>query len=123
LGIAVKNGNLAIVKILLENGANPNAKLITQHVDLSKSAHDADTLAREVFTTELRFYGQVPSGMLQIEKTTPLIDAVKKNMKDVVQLILDYNPDLVLTDENGMTALDHAKNLGYKDIETLLTTY
>ncbi len=123
MGIAVRQRNLEIVKVLLESGVNPNAEQLTMHVDLSKSPFDAELLQEQLWSGKLSFSGEVPPGMLRIEKITALIFAVKNEMTNIVQLILNYPTDASLTDENGMTALDHAKLLGYKDIEMLLTKY
>lgn len=41
---------------------------------------------------------------------TPLMKATEKGLKDIVELLLSYKPDLSLTTEDGRTAVDFSPN-------------
>jgi len=42
------------------------------------------------------------------EKNSPIMLAVQENHKDAVEILLEYNPDLTLTNSDGITAVDLA---------------
>ncbi len=52
--------------------------------------------------------------------TTPLIFSAMYNKLDSVTLLLKYNADKTLTDTDGNTALNHAKEKGFAEIIDLL---
>lgn len=55
-----------------------------------------------------------------VQGMTPLMRAVEKNDKFLVQRIVESAPDLALKNKNGQTALDIAVNLGFKKLEPIL---
>lgn len=90
---ACSKGEEDSVNLLLDRGANPNAKACSSD----------------------------PNGP-PIE-TTPLIQAVIKGGKDMVRLLLDKGANPNIKDGYGYTAEQIAKSKGYKDIVQLMENY
>jgi hypothetical protein len=59
----------------------------------------------------------------KINLATPLFNAIGKNNKIVVAMLLKYNADPNLSALNGYTPLHKAVNEGYKDVVDLLLSY
>jgi ankyrin repeat protein len=53
-------------------------------------------------------------------KTTALMAACRNRHPDVVKVLLAANADQTIKDENGETALDHAKRAGDQESISLL---
>ncbi|WP_338967567.1 ankyrin repeat domain-containing protein [Spiroplasma endosymbiont of Lonchoptera lutea] len=148
LQYAIFHGNLDIVKLLLENGANINLQnnngnnaLITAvengHTDIVKLLlkNGADINHQNKFgITPLitaATYGELDIMKLLLEKganinhqnkfgITPLITAATYGKLDIVKLLLENGAAINLTDENGNTALITAATYDYEKIVKLL---
>jgi ankyrin repeat protein len=83
--------HLAYIKILLDHGANPNAR-----------AKD-NTLTRTIFTMQW-FYEN---------GATPFVRAAQSSDTELMQLLLKYKADPFLRTENGDTALTAAAGIGW----------
>ncbi|WP_338966784.1 ankyrin repeat domain-containing protein [Spiroplasma endosymbiont of Lonchoptera lutea] len=148
LQYAIFHGNLDIVKLLLENGANINLQnnngnnaLITAvengHTDIVKLLlkNGADINHQNKFgITPLitaATYGELDIMKLLLEKganinhqnkfgITPLITAASHDKLEIVKLLLENGATINLTDKNGNTALITAATYGKLDIVKLL---
>ena len=106
LVLAIAKGrkeNKEVVRILLENKANPHFTYSFQDAkDSNESTEDDDT---EGFTTE---------------DTTPLMWAARMGYKDIAIQLLKAGVNVNSKDEDDWTALLYAASGGYKDIVEVL---
>jgi ankyrin repeat protein len=99
LAHAVQESNIADVKELLENGADPNTRLTHSWRWRLDSANK----------------GEID------DQLTLLMFATKNDRTPIVKLLLDHNADLELRDtHDGWTALEWAAATGCTDIERML---
>jgi ankyrin repeat protein len=136
LHIAVRRGDVEVVKALVSDGADLDARLIKPTP--SRRLSDDVALARPlVGTTPLWLaasFGQV--GILRIlaagkadprltanDGTTPLMAAIGRNQStalEAVRVLLDAGADVNAADETGNTALHRAASSGFDPIVQLL---
>ena len=144
LTMAVQDGNEKLVGLLLEKGADPDGLGLEEHALKKPTDADFDDRVERMATplvkavelgnlimVKLLLIGKrkgkaEANGRLQSEPksvVTPLMLAVKKGRRDIVDMLLKYKAEVDATDENGMTALHHAALAGHEGcIEELLRT-
>jgi serine/threonine-protein phosphatase 6 regulatory ankyrin repeat subunit B len=102
--LAAKKGDLATVLHLLKAKANPSVP-DTNGVTPLRAAIDSE--ANDVVEELLRY--RADPGVPDTNGVTPLMQAARLDNADVVELLVDtYQVNTWVTDNNGMTALDHA---------------
>lgn len=101
-----------IVEFLLINDIDVNSSDMYDNTPL----HLADNC--EVVETLIKYGADVNSREEKCE--TPLMYAVMNNDIDKVKILLEYNAEVRLKNNNGMTALDLASQWNYNEIKDLL---
>lgn len=84
LSLAVYNDDYDMVKILLENGADPNFYFKNKCADFVKSVN-------EEIKKDPNKYSSVWSDYIEAHNCIPLIIALKKDNKKIVELLLKYS--------------------------------
>ena len=108
--MAVENGDIAMARFLLENGADVNAPGGVWETPLGTAAHA----------------GNVPMARLLLDsgadpdKGNPIITAADAGRLEVVKLLLDAGADPSLPNRQGWTALDVARSHKQGEIRALL---
>lgn len=104
LSIAEKQGFSAMIKLLKKHGAKLDKKELYNIEFLSVFSHPNKNLAK------IRKYlndGANPNYKF-IKGSTPLINAVKKEKKDLIDLLLKHKADVNLCDNDGRVPLSYA---------------
>lgn len=114
LGAACCGGHLDIVKFLLENKANPSLQnnIGTSSVWLA-AGYGHTKVLQLLLETEI---GQAQINVPNKSGDSPLLGAVSREHKDVVNLLLKAKADATLTNQQLDTALTCAANKGNRDI-------
>lgn len=108
LSRAALKGDSSQVRALLSQGANPNYCGDGSFVVLDCALQSEDQ------ATILAVLTAKP------DLSQPLIHAIYQNKPDYVRLLLDHGADPEAKSSDGMTALDIAKSVGYKDLVRIL---
>jgi len=145
LHAAAANGNLEIVELLIERGANTNlkdvhgrvpmfvalaehqpeiARRLAKETDPNVRTADGSTLlmaaarAEEIDFVQWALDQGTDVNAIRAEKknATALIIAARKGNPEIVQLLLDRGADPYLTNDEGQTALDLAKGGKVKEL-------
>ncbi|QIT36265.1 ankyrin repeat domain-containing protein [Wolbachia endosymbiont of Brugia pahangi] len=85
LHLTVKGGNVNIVKLLLDGGAEPN---IRSWMNLTTPLHNA-VLNNRVYIVKLLFDSHANSNILSRSDISPLYFAVVNNYKEISRLLLE----------------------------------
>jgi ankyrin repeat protein len=125
---AANNGDVEVVKLLLEHGADATVYMADrqtpihavisgrspepQALELIKLLHDAGT---DVNVVALVNHPE------EIRGGTALHYAVRKRQKEVMKLLASYGIDLNATDQDGLTALDYTQSRGFMPFMALQT--
>lgn len=102
--LAVYNQSYEVAKLLLENGANPNAQDLSGNTALMGASFKAypemvDLLLAHKADVNLLNYNQAPA----------LLFAATFGQLEIAKKLLEHGADKNLKDHNGKTALDHAQ--------------
>lgn len=120
-----ENGHLDLFQIFLKNGANPNTRVVVNNVNFPESI--LMYCIRNLRYNLIEFVKLLLKYGANVNYTsnggTALHYAAANNNIEAVQLILEYNPDTRLTDEDGETARDVAEDSGYDEIVDLIDDY
>ncbi|PVH97381.1 ankyrin [Periconia macrospinosa] len=115
LDLAVESGNLAVAKLLLENGAiiqysRSIHKLIELYGDEAASASAADGGGEDDWFPWMELFLQYGANVNEIARgaRTPLMTAIKCNMWDVVEFLLRHGADPRLGAGGGYNAFTAA---------------
>ena len=104
-------GHLAIVRKLLEGGANVNARCggnLTPLMFAVKNENMDDTVRADIVRELIKYQCNVNAKNGQ--RQTALHLAADKGYTSVAELLLEENADVNAIDENGWTALHYAAN-------------
>jgi uncharacterized protein len=101
------DGVLATMRLLLDAGADINARMVTEP---RRAAPDATSQA-SAYALNLRRGGQMPSA-LAVPHQTALHGAAERGLTPFVKFLVDNGADLQAKDASGRTALDLAKGVG-----------
>ena len=105
---------LAAIEKLIKAGADINH----QDEDGRQALHYA--AANNLVYTKFLLEKNADINAQTREKETPLIVATRYNRKGIVKYMLGYTPDLNITDKQGKTALNYAREGDFSDIAKML---
>ncbi|CDK30175.1 ankyrin repeat domain-containing protein [Candidatus Babela massiliensis] len=103
----VCNNNLDIANILISHGADVNIVKEGFPSTLIVVADSEDNLYNQV---EFLLNHGANIDFQDVDGNTALIYAVQQNLEDIVRLLIAYNADPNLTNEEGLSAIDFALN-------------
>ena len=116
--VAIESGNNEIVKVLVENGANLYEKHpLFGKLTLHTACYYENEEAVEILLKADRKLVNVHSGN---DGWLPLQDATLKSNARIVEILLKYGANPLLTDAHGGTAMDMATEFGKGVIVKLL---
>ncbi len=116
LHMAAFNGHTSVVKLLLEHGALVDAK---DNEGKTPLLHACTGPFPE--TVEVLIAANADINVKEAtEAFTPLMMAAGLGQVEVVKLLLRHNADKAVLDNDGDTALQHAKNSGHATIVEIL---
>jgi ankyrin repeat protein len=125
LSIAVQTGDLCSVKLLLDNGANPNRMLNEEGQTVLSSVSYLEDLDMAYNIAKLLIEkGAKVDGLGHTEGTDyvyyPLLRAVENNNIKLVQLLIDHHCNIDVQDMQGETPFTIAKRNENQQIQDLL---
>lgn len=116
LTISVRWGNLEVVELLLNKGANANMQV---GYNLRTALHDAARYDRLKVAEFLIDKGANPKAKDE-DGDTPLHVAAERGYPEIAKLLIDKGADPKAKDEDGDTPTDWAKLHGYRLLHELL---
>ncbi len=119
--VAVTRNNVALAALLLQHGADPNAR--TQDIYQDPILHYAlNGEDNQDMIAMLLAAGADPNALSGNKQNTALMKAVTLERLDVVRLMLQYNADVTARALNGGTALLRARNAKNRQLRELIET-
>lgn len=115
------SGYLDIVKLAIEAGADPTLTNRFGGTALIPAAERGHVkVVKELLTNS-----DVDVNHINDLQWTALMEAVilgdgGKNHQEIVQLLVDHGADIQIGDGDGITPLEHAQRLGFREIEQIL---
>ncbi len=125
---AANAGDLTMVKLLLENGADATIRQADRqtpiHAVLAGRANEKDAL--ELIKVLHDAGADIDSVALvvhieEVRGGSALHYAVRKRYKDVIRLLASYGADLNVKDQDGLTALDYTQSRGFMPFMAIQT--
>ena len=125
---AANNGDLEVVKLLLEHGADATLYMADRqtpiHAVLAGRASEQQAL--ELIRVLQKAGADVNVVALvnheeEVRGGTALHYAVRKRYKEVIKLLASYGIDLNAKDQDGLTALDYTQSRGFMPFMALQT--
>ena len=117
LVIACMKGNLAVVKLLLDAGADANRSQLNGNSPLHFAAWSGNKfIGNDLIAAHAQADAQNGNG------ETPLILAAKEGNNEFVSLLVEHGADVNLADNLQHTALYYASERGYNEITEILLT-
>lgn len=118
---AASKGYIHIVRLTIKGGADPT---ITDRYGgtalIPAAEHGYMDVIKEILTTTKINVNHVNNlGWTALMEAIILNDGDAKQQK-TVQLLINYGADVNIPDHNNVTALQHARNKNYKEIEDIL---
>jgi ankyrin repeat protein len=116
LGVAVRDGDIAMVRAQLQNGANPNASISMRNAEDDDMEYDVVLLEaaieakRSDIVAVLVEHGANLSPTFKEVYDTPLIYASERGDASCVRVLLDHGADVQERDQWGKTALMFARD-------------
>lgn len=105
-----------ILKDLIQFNADVNAKSFFGNTILSNAI-----AAQHVENVKILLNAHADPNIANLNQTTPLMLAAMSNQKEIVELLLAAGADKTIQHSNGRTAQDYARELGFREIEQLLS--
>jgi ankyrin repeat protein len=125
---AASNGDLAMVKLLLEKGADATLYQADRqtpiHAVLAGRANEKDALELIEVLHAAGTDVDVVALIVHIEEVrggSALHYAVRKRYKDVIRQLASYGADMNLKDQDGLTALDYTQGRGFMPFMAIQT--
>lgn len=115
LVLAVGNGHLSTVQLLLDNGADPDRRAPDGTTPLSLAA-----LAGRAAIAEALLAAGANPDRPGANREVPLLIATRARHAAVVELLIRYDVDVYATDVTGRSALDLAEESHFSEIANLL---
>lgn len=116
LSYAVEQSNTALVKTLLEAGADPNAKTQGGRAPIHLASDNKEIL-------ELLLKAKANPNLEDGSGGTALIAAIENNKPDIAKVLLEAGADATKPLPNGDRPLDSAKRYGQTELAELLSKY
>lgn len=114
LHYAIRWQKYIVADLLLSHRANPDLGDRNHETPLMIAVYMTDTKAMRLLLN----HGAHPDSRESINGQTALILALTLRKPDCAALLLERHPDLTLHDNNGKTAPDYARELGYSALLT-----
>jgi ankyrin repeat protein len=125
---AANNGDLELVQLLLEHGADATVYMADRqtpiHAVLAGRTAEPDALELIRVLHDAGTDVDVVALVNHIEEVrggSALHYAVRKRYKDVIRLLASYQIDMNLKDQDGLTALDYTQSRGFMPFMALQT--
>jgi uncharacterized protein len=125
---AANNGDLEVVKLLLEHGADATVYMADRQTPIHAvlAGRSSEQQALELIRVLHKAGVDVNVIALvnheeEIRGGTALHYAVRKRHKEVIKLLASYGIDLNATDQDGLTALDYTQSRGFMPFMALQT--
>lgn len=108
-------GVLATMKLLVDAGANVNARMVNEP---KRETFDASAAQANQYASSLRARpSQMPTPDA-IPDQTALMGAAERGYTPMVKFLIEHGADLTLKDAIGRTALDLAKGVGVRGVKS-----
>lgn len=125
---AATNGDLEMVQLLLEHGADPRIYMADRQTPIHavlagrSSEQQALELIRQLYTagTDIDVVALV-NHREEVRGGTALHYAVRKRYKEVIKALASYGIDVNAADQDGLTALDYTQSRGFMPFMALQT--
>lgn len=114
---AVKNGSISMIKLLLENGANPMIQISEKKIALDFAIKYGDVDIVSLLLDELK------EDQDEFRKVFPLHSAVERKRLNILKLVLKkHYAEIDQVNELGQTCFDLAIDVGFREgVEFLLS--
>ncbi|MHC4871010.1 MAG: ankyrin repeat domain-containing protein [Planctomycetota bacterium] len=118
LFIASYNRNGEMITVLLENGANPNAK---DHHGRTPLFYAVELRRKDIAEKFLK--GGADPNITENRNWTPLHEAALRGESELVKLLLDHGADSSIKTRHGRTPADLAESNSHTEVITMLKNY
>jgi hypothetical protein len=112
---AAREGNLALLRTRLQQGADPNVRNTAGRTVLLEAVSVKQTEA-----ARLLLHSGANVDAKSSEGRTPLIEAAAQGQSDMARLLIDSGADLNAIQRGSGSALQVAERLGYNDVAAIL---
>jgi ankyrin repeat protein len=108
-------GVLATMKLLVDAGANVNARMVNE---ARREVFDASAAQANIYAANLRGRpSQIPTPEA-VPDQTAIMGAAERGYTPFVKFLLEHGADLSLKDASGRTTLDLAKGVGVRGVKS-----
>jgi uncharacterized protein len=125
---AVNNGDMEIVKLLLENGADPTIYMADRQTPIHAAIQGRAAEAQVVELIKLLHKAGTDINVValvnhqeEVRGGSALHYATRKRQKETIKLLASLGIDMNLVDQDGLTALDYTQSRGFMPFMALQT--